>query len=37
MAQLAFSFGSDLNTIDFCDKIDFILASMTASGVAVHG
>lgn len=37
MAQVAFSFGSDLNTIDFCDKIDFILQDVMASGTAIHG
>jgi hypothetical protein len=37
MAQLVFSFGSELNTIDFCDKIDFFLENVMANGAAVHG
>ena len=37
MAQLAFSFGGDLNTIDFCDKIDFLLQNVTAGRAAING
>jgi hypothetical protein len=37
MAQVAFSFGSNLNTSDFCDKIDFILQNVMASRPAIHG